>query len=159
MKDCPNRWAVCVQGPQSQSVLPLGREIFQRWTAVPRAGHIGSEITHSIYGSLRVLQLSDLAILQQTDRQLAVQSFSQGQPPFIPVLGLQDDLASRLLFCSTELYCSFLTYCAERRVMELKVSVTCSCSMSDYLFHIFACKTFTFKPICVAPFLFDIFPL
>lgn len=31
----------------SQPVLPMGSKIVQRWTAVPRAGHIGSEITHS----------------------------------------------------------------------------------------------------------------
>lgn len=92
-KTAPNRWTACVQGPQSQSVLPLGREIVQRWTAVPRAGHIGSEITHSIYGSLRVWGLTDLSIQQQTGRQLAAQSFSQGQPP----CRLQDDF---ILFCS-----------------------------------------------------------
>lgn len=103
-KTVPNRWAAPVQGPWCQSVLPLGREIVQRWTAVPRAGHIGSEITHSIYGSLRVLRLTDLAILLQTGRQLAAQSFSQGQPPSIIVSGLQHELARKALFCWTELH-------------------------------------------------------
>lgn len=51
---------------QSQPVLPMGSKIVQRWTAVPRAGHIGSEITHSVYGSLGVYRLTDLAI-QQAD--------------------------------------------------------------------------------------------
>lgn len=78
MKDSPKQMgSVCVQGPWGQSVLPLGREIGQRWTAVPRAGHIGSEITHSIYGSPGVYRLTDLAIEQQTGRQTV------GRPKFI----------------------------------------------------------------------------
>lgn len=45
-----NRWAACPQGPQCQSVLPLGREIVQRWTAVPRAGHILQEVkSHTVF--------------------------------------------------------------------------------------------------------------
>ena len=126
-----------VQVLQSQSVLPLGREIVQRRTAVPWAGHIGSEITHSIYGSPRVLQLIDLAILQQTGRQLAVQSFLQGQQPSIAVLGLQDELASKALLCFAESQPSFLTFCAEHRVMELKDLAKCPCSILDCVFHVF----------------------
>lgn len=90
---------MCIQGPLSQSAAPLGREIVQRWTAVPRAGHTGSEITHSIYGPLRVWGLTDLGIQQQTGRQLAVQSFSQGQPPSITVssVRLKDEFVRTLL--------------------------------------------------------------
>lgn len=90
---------MCIQGPLSQSTAPLGREIVQRWTAVPRAGHTGSEIIHSIYGPLRVWGLTDLGIQQQTGRQLAVQSFSQGQPPSITVssVRLKDEFVRTLL--------------------------------------------------------------
>lgn len=49
----------------------------------------GSEITHSIYGSLRGQRLTDLAISREAGRQLAVQSRSQGQTPPITVLALK----------------------------------------------------------------------
>lgn len=72
MKDSPKQ-----MGSQSQPVLPMGSKIVQRWTAVPRAGHIGSEITHSVYGSLGVWRLTDLAIQQQTHQQTSRQTDRQ----------------------------------------------------------------------------------
>lgn len=86
---------MCIQGPLSQSAAPLGREIVQRWTAVPRAGHTGSEITHSIYGPLRVWGLTDLGIQQQT----VGSPKSQGQPPSITVssVRLKDEFVRTLL--------------------------------------------------------------
>lgn len=62
---------------QSQPVLPMGSKIVQRWTAVPRAGHIGSEITHSVYGSLGVYRLTDLAIQQQTHQHTDTETHTQ----------------------------------------------------------------------------------
>lgn len=68
-KQMGSTWTRSAQ-PASQPGFPLGNKIVQWWTAVPRAGHIGREITHSIYGPPRVWRLTDLTIpQQQTERE------------------------------------------------------------------------------------------
>lgn len=63
--------SVCVWSA-GRVILPLGKEIGQRWTAVPRARHIGNDITGSVQQYLLppgVSRLSDLAtVSRQADR-------------------------------------------------------------------------------------------